>query len=148
MCNYRFLRELLPPLTLPVEGLLLGRVVDGFEYERFIEGLLTAFGNEDSFFEDLVFCLAKPSFLFLPFVSEYSFFEAPFSFLAKFSFLFFIIYSTCSTLPTPYLEVIFFSKFLDLVFDRVVSFFNVDELEALLLLDTLLLYLEPLGPLT
>ena len=74
-------------------------------------------------------------------------------------------------LPTPNLDVISFSKeepfpclrfllteaidleflllfiFLELVFDRLVNFFNVDELEALLL-DTLLAYLEPLGPLT
>lgn len=135
-----------PPLILPLEA-PPDRVVDGLEYERFIEGLFTAFGNGDSFFEDLVFCLAKFSFLFLPIVSLYSFFEAPLSFLAKFSFLLFIIYSTCSTLPIPNLEVISCSKFLELVFDRVVSFFSVDELETLLLLDALLLYLEPLGPL-
>ena len=39
-----------PPLILPLEA-PPDRVVDGLEYERFIEGLFTAFGNGDSFFE-------------------------------------------------------------------------------------------------
>lgn len=111
---------------------LLGRVVDeGEEYERFEEGIFTALGNDELLFDDLVFFLVE-----LCFQDEVFFLSF---FLAKAKAMF-----EGSGAP----DFLLLFKFLEVVFERVVNFFIVEEFEAVLLLDVLFAYLEPLGPLT
>tara|TARA_B100000768_G_scaffold30090_1_gene28539 strand:- start:159 stop:551 length:393 start_codon:yes stop_codon:yes gene_type:complete len=111
---------------------LLGRVVDeGEEYERFEEGIFTALGNDELLFDDLVFFLVE-----LCFQDEVFFLS------------FFLAKAKAMLEGSGASDFLLLFKFLEVVFERVVNFFIVEEFEAVLLLDVLFAYLEPLGPLT
>ena len=88
--------------------------------------------------EGLVFCLVELFFRDEVFLLSF--------FLDSEIFLLSKAKAMLAGIVTPYFLLLF--KFLDVLVERVVNFFSIDDSEALLLPDILFAFLETLGPLT